>query len=248
MKTKHIKTVILLFFGIILCTCTTNEEIIYSISNSNRSVKQSSQGIYLEINNVPEETIILSVYLFDITANDKLYTGTFFKDNELEQIKKSGFLICPFVRNGHEYNILISFHIFTENGSLLPIETITTTAIADGGIHIINNPKFVWDKTSNIVTLSERPVFSKDGISDQNNTLDYSLVFQNGEIGGKYGVNSNELAFNIDEDFNSFYKWIESMEINGNVTVFADVAYRLKYENINWSIVFAESEHFTYQL
>jgi len=97
--------------------------------------KGSSEGIYLYFDNIPQNAKYLSVSLYDITANDNLYTGTGFQGNDLEQIRNTNILLCPFVKSGHEYEITVIAYIQTKE-NLRPINNGAITAIANGEIHI----------------------------------------------------------------------------------------------------------------
>ena len=92
MKIKHITIGILLFFGFIICTCTVNKDKINIVPDLTVISKDSSEGILLFIDNIPEDTMYLFVSLYDITTNDRLYTGTSFKNNELDEVRKNGFV------------------------------------------------------------------------------------------------------------------------------------------------------------
>jgi hypothetical protein len=141
-----------------------------AISDLTVIAKGSSEGIYLYFGNIPQNTQYLSVSLYDITANDNLYTGTGFHGNDLEQIRNTNILLCPFVKSGHEYEIMVIAYIETKE-NMKPINSGAITAIANGGIHIINNPILNWNNSDNIATLSARPVFS-DVTINANSFLD----------------------------------------------------------------------------
>jgi len=238
-------------FGILFSACGTTKSKANSISDLTVNAKGASEGIYLYLDNIPENIQYLSVSLYDITADDKLYTGTNFHDNDLEQIMKSNFLVCPFVKNGHEYEITVIAYIKTEE-NVKPINSITTTAVANGGIHIINNPILNWNNSGNIVALSARPVFSDDTINLKNTELIYGLVFNNKETGGKVsgGVcdTTNELVFDNTQNFNSIVEMIGNIGLNGDIPIFADAALSIEYENIKWIIVFAKTNEIIYSL
>jgi hypothetical protein len=218
-----------------------------AISDLTVIAKGSSEGIYLYLGNIPQNAQYLSVSLYDITANDNLYTGTNFHGNDLEQIRNTNILLCPFVKSGHEYEITVIAYIQTKE-NLRPINNGTITAIANGGIHIINNPILNWNNSDNIATLSVRPVFSDVTINSQNTELIYGLVFNNKEISGKVGELTNELVFDNTENFNSIIKMIGNIGLSGDIPIFADVTLSIEYENIKWKIVFAKTKEIIYSL
>jgi len=250
MKIKPV-IVFLSVFGVLFFACETTKSKTNSISDLTVKAKGSSEGIYLYLDNIPENTQYLSVSLYDITANDKLYTGTNFHDNDLEQIRKTNIIVCPFVKNGHEYEITVITYIKTEN-NVKPINSSTTTAIANGGIYIMNNPVLNWNNSNNIATLSARPLFSDEKINSQNNELIYALVFSCEKSGGKVsgGVNelTNELIYDNTQNFNSIMEMIGNIGLSGDIPIFADVQLSLEYKNIKWMITFAKSKDIIYSL
>ena len=240
---------ILIIFGVILCACRANRDEV-NISGLTVTSKDSSEGILLYIENIPEETMYLSVSLYDITTNDQLYTGASLKDNELEQIKKTGFLHCPFVKNGHEYEIIVSANILTEE-NMKPVGSASVTAAARGGIHIINNPALVWNKNDNIAVLSAKPVFSDDAVNSQNAELNYGLVFigeestnsmSGGKVNGGYVPLANELTVDNTQNFNALVEMIGNLGLSGDIPIFADVQLTLDYEDTKWTLTFAKTD------
>ena len=248
MKIKLTVTFFLIFMTIFL-SCETNRSKINTANDLMVIAKESSQGIYLYVDNIPESTQYLSVSLYDITAKDELYTGTGFQGNKLEQIKKEGFVICPFVKNGHEYEIKVIAGIFTEE-NIKSINSAFITAIANGGIHIINNPTLVWDNSNNIITLSAKPEFSDEGINSQNAELGYGLVFNTGDMAGgitaDYTELTHELVFNNTQHFGSVAEMIDNMGLNGDIPLYADVQLSLEFNETKWTLVFAKTDNVIY--
>jgi hypothetical protein len=208
----------------------------------NVTATETSEGIRLQFNNIPEDTTHLSVSLYDITTNDRLYTGAGFQGNDLDQLKNTGILVCPFVKNGHEYQITVSSFILTEEG-MKTLNSAITTVIANGGIYIENNPTLVWNNSNNFTTLSQRPIFSNEEINSQNIGFLYGIVFQSEEMGGKVSGNqeTNELVFDNTQNHNSIVEMIGNIGLKGNIQIYADVSLSLEYGKIPWAIVFAKS-------
>jgi len=232
----------ILVIGFVFFSCETNKDV--TETGFNVTAKGTSEGIELYFDNIPEDTTHLSVSLYDITTNDQLYTGAGFQGNELEQLRETGFLICPFVKNRHEYQITVDSFILTEEG-MKTLNSSTTTAIANGGIYIKNNPTLVWNNNSNFVTLSAMPIFS-NGKMNKNIGLNYGIVFKTEEIGGKvsngFSELTNELTFDNIQNYNSIVEMIGNIGLNGDIPMYADVSLALEYEKIEWSIVFAKTE------
>jgi hypothetical protein len=233
----------ILVIGFVFFSCETNKDV--TESGFNVTAKGTPNGIELNIDNIPENATHFSVFLYDITANDQLYTGAGFQGNELEQLRKTSFLICPFVKNRHEYQITIDSFILTKE-NMKTINSVTITAVANGGIHIINNPTLVWNNINNFSTLSERPIFSDEKINSQNIVFSYGLVFKSEETSGSasagfFGL-TNELTFDNTENYNSIVEMIGNIGLTGDISMYADVDLTIEYGKIPWTIVFAKSE------
>lgn len=249
MKNKLILIGILLVFGVIFCTCATNKYRTNFVPELIVTANGSFEGISLHIDNIPIDALYLSVSLYDITTKDKLYSGTGFQGNELDQLRNTGSLICPFVKIGHEYEITItSLKMMGE--SMQTINSVTITAIAGGGVHITNDPTLIWNNSNNIATLSARPIFSDEKINSQNIGFYYGIAFESGEIGGKVGgnQNTNELIFDNTQNHKYIVEMINNIGLNGNIPIYADVALSLEYGNKLWTIVFAKTEYIIYTL
>ena len=249
MKNKLKKIGIILVFGVIFGTCATNKTETNFVFDLTVIAETSSEGIHLNINNIPEDTTHLSVYLYDITTNDQLYTGTGFQGNELKQLRETGFLICPFVKTGHEYEITV-ISSKMEEYYMKTINSVTITAVANGGIYIKNNPTLVWNNSNNFVSLSTRPIFSNEEINSQNIGFLYGMVFQSTEMGGKVSENqeTNELVFDNTQNHNSIVEMIGNIGLNGNIPMYADVGLILEYGKTRWTIVFAKTKDIIFSL
>jgi hypothetical protein len=246
MKLKHILTGILLVFGVIFCTCESNKNEGDIVSDLTVVASGSPEGINLYLGNIPKDTIYLFVGLRNITTNDQLSTLAPIHGNELEYLKNTGFLVCPFVINGHEYEISVASYTGKEDY----VVPFITTAIANGGIYLKNNLSLFWNNENNIVKLSEIPIFSDKEIYSQNIPFEYSLNIKTGEnMSMGFGDISNELTFDFSQLINKNiedHKDFENFQLIGNLPVFADVLCRLEYEKISWSVRFARTEEFIY--
>jgi hypothetical protein len=250
MKIKYAIIGISLIFSLIFVGCKTNNG--YKNSESDDfsiTAKGSTEGIIVYFSNIPEDGIYLSISLLNITTNDRPYAFTSFHGDELKQLKNTGFIICPFVKIGNEYEITVTSLKFTGE-NFKTINSSTTSAIANGGIYMINNPTLIWNKNDNIATLSSLPIFSDELVNSQNFGLDFGLVFRHEETDGgvKSGenvfANTNILTYDHTQNYNSIIEMINNIGIKGDIPVFADVAFKLEYENSMWTIIFAESEKY----
>jgi hypothetical protein len=233
-KIKHITLGILLAFGIILCSCKDSTDEKNNVSDLSFYARGSSEGIYLDFNSIPEEAANLWVYVYlkipAITA--EMSSMVDIQGNELEQLRKTRKLTCPFVKNDHEYRITVI--AVSENG----IKHFSATAIADGGIYLKNKPSIFWNN-DNSVTLSARPVFSEERFNSQNAAFGYGVSLRNGNGCNGNRSYSNELTFNVSQMMNEIS---ENHGLTGDLTACADITVTLEYEKIQWLVGFAMIE------
>jgi len=235
MKIKHITLGILLIFGVILCTCEDTKINENSVSDFTVTAKGTSEGISLDITNIPEDAVSLWLYVYlenPITLGE-MSTMVDFSGDELEQLRKSGIFVCPFVENGQEYRITV--YSASEN----KIKHSSTTAVANGGIYLTNKPTLFWNNEKS-VALSARPIFSEQEYNSQDAVFGYGVYLRNdnGGIGGDRYY-SNEFTFDVSQLIN---KISEKNELTGELPAFADITVLLEYEKINWQVFFALSE------
>ena len=193
------------------------------------------EGISLHIGNIPEDALYLSVSLHNITANDQMFTGALFQDNELEQLRVSGSLLCPFVKYGYEYEITVTALGILTN-ELQTINSTVTTALANGGIYMTNNPVLIWN-SHNVITFSEKPVFTDEKTNSQDFELRYGLVFRTGET-------NSQFTFDNSHNFDSIVKRIGNTGLNGNILIHAEAELYIEHENIEWAKVFARTDDY----
>ena len=237
MKIKFAVIVFLLIFGVILCTCEINKDEINAMSDLIVNARGSSEGISLYFSDIPEDAANLWVQVYlKIPANDMLSSAAYIQGNELEQLRKTRRLVCPFVKNRYEYTIMVTSVSENEN-----YKFFITTTIANGGIYLINKPSIFWNN-DNSVTLSTKPEFSKNVFDSQNYTFGYGAFIrvENGGIGNR--SYSNELIFDVSQMVNEISK---VNGLTGDLTAFADISVTLEYERIQWLVFFATTEDVT---
>jgi hypothetical protein len=236
-KIKHITLGILLVFGIIFCTCD-NIDKTNTISDLAFTARGSSEGIYLDFNDIPEDATNLWVYVYlEVPTNDEMSTLVDIQGNQLDHLRKTRKLVCPFVKNGHEYRITVISVL--ENG----LKHFSTTAVANGGIYLVNKPSIFWN--NNNVTLSTRPIFSKEEYNSQNVTFGYGVSLRNDKGWNGDRSYSSALTFNISQMMNEIS---ERHGLTGDLTASADITATLEYEKMQWLVFFAKTEDVTVSL
>ena len=242
-KISFIVCFTLVFLGCATNKSATNTEIGFSIT-----AEGTSEGISLHLTNIPEDTYSLQVSFLDIPTNDQageiFGTNIYIWDNELTLLKQSGNLLCPFVKNGHEYTVTVA--VFTnsdfENGfENRDYENLSTNAVAGGGIYLTNNPSLNFTDENRTVTLSEMPVFSEE-VSYSPNGLFQFTNFVLIDDGNSYGGGIaywNKLIYPVREVLSGTQ---EHFGFTGDFPVNATVSCCLIYGNLEWNVVVARAE------
>jgi len=226
-------------FGLLASSCITDS---YATGkNLNKvdagmsvSAEGTSRGILLQINNIPEEINGLNITLWDISEVDYLQKQVYIKGEGLTELRKSGELLCPFVKNNHEYRV----QIFTySEADQFGTQLYSVSAVASGGIYPVNNPQLSFKDEYKQITLSAKPIFSdevvyaKDGLF-----LNYYLSVHNDN--GEYMHSGGEEWMN---DLSFDFPWMTSepkpfFRMSGDVLVDATVRCVLKYGNMEWDV------------
>jgi hypothetical protein len=234
----------------IFFSCATNTEIGFNVT-----AKGTSKGIELYFENMPEDIDRVFVLMFDDTAKNVTKMFADIRGNELEEIKQSGIIICPFVETGHEYTIFVSFH--TGEGYKQVAEHIVNST-AEGGIHLTNSLSLNWNSENNNVTLSALPIFSEDVIYYHTpDFIEYMLmvrppleqtsdrlemyIWENWERSYTVSRISNELTFDL-YPFKNQLK--EDLDLTDDFSTSTFAYSNLTHGNINWWVGIAKSEDF----
>jgi len=212
------------------------------------TAKATPEGIILNLGEIPENAIAINILLFDITGNEKITHEALFFDtlifpelknivNDLAELRKTRFLLCPFAKDGHEYIVRVA--VFT-NENMDDWVNYEVNVIAEGGIYIKNNPQLYFCDENKNLTLSTKPIFSKEIHNSSNYLFNYSVkVFIDDEFTPGGARNWNELIFPADEIYNA------SKEYFGFTGYFPVVGYVrsiLIFENIEWLIGIANTD------
>jgi hypothetical protein len=226
---------IILIFGFVLVFigCEINKAETNSVPDLTIIAEGLSEGILFNFYNIPENATNLWIYVYlEVPTDDEMSTLVDIQGNQLDQLRKTEKLVCPFVKNGHKYRITVISVL--ESG----YKHFSTTVVTNGGIYLINKPSLFWNN-DNSVTLSAKPEFSGNVFDTESYTFGYGAVIrvENGGIGDR--SYSNELTFDVSQMVNEIGK---SNGLTGNLTVFADISVTLEYEKIQWLVFFATTE------
>jgi hypothetical protein len=231
------KISILPVFILVFIGCASNK----SISQNDvfgLKVENISKGIQLTFNSIPAETTRIFITIDNGNSAPIL---TEFKGAQLEQLKKTGKVICPFVQQGHHYNIYANLY----NG-INEIDKINTEITAKNGIQILNDITLGLNETQNELMLSSEPVFSANVDYDfqkysymitlfLEETTDWNKLFEDNFLDRIY-EKYPEIVFNVSiNDVSN-----NSIRTNDLLACFKAFC-RLNYDNIVWEVGIAKS-------
>jgi hypothetical protein len=214
-------------FMVLLSGCATNK--------TPFNAQGIPEGIRLHFNRIPDGSTRLFVSLFDTTVGG-LLTFVDMSGNELEKIKNTKELICPFVKDGHVYTIFVSCYAGNE------ISDAKYSAVSSGGIYAVNDPLLYLDTENNSVTLSAKPAFSKEITYD---SFWYQLVVKPDDLPGQ-SYSCSEGSHELTWRFSSMKdRLIEAYGLKGDLPAFVSAYGEIKQGNILWRVGVANSDEFT---
>ena len=111
------------------------------------------EGIILNFENIQKDTYRVVVMLEDATENDHLLTYVDIRDDDLEALKSTGSLTCPYTEKGHVYRI--SIIPYSNYGS--PV-CINVAAISAGGVKA---PGSIGNENTNWMAAAKTEVWNK---------------------------------------------------------------------------------------
>ena len=165
---KYFWRVLLFFtFALVAFGCSRNRGAINAGNSFSVTGKGTQEGIVLRFNNIPENTVLLTVSIVDNTADVSInynaifwnivYFSDFIREvNELGELRKTQTLLFPFTKEGHEYIITIyistdinnlddkieySIVILSSGGQFLPDNVVDFA----GGIHMLVHENTEWN-------------------------------------------------------------------------------------------------------
>ena len=130
MKNKVFLAGFFAVLGALIFGCVSNNSTAGTLPGVVVTAKGITEGIQINFETIPEETNHLLVVLEDATENYEIQSFVNIHSDELDILKKSGELVCPFTEKGHIYKIYV-FYYSQDNDSA--DDCINVAAIAKGG-------------------------------------------------------------------------------------------------------------------
>jgi len=202
------------------------------------------EGILLTFNNILEDTTDISLTFVDINAKDQPETVVVVNYEALNEMKKTGNLLCPFAEKGKEYLIRVYRLIGVETD-----EKIVTGAVAGGGIYLTNTPLLHFTDDYKSLVLSEMPAFSDKVIFSTNEYLNY-YTYARRDNGGFIAIGgdaTNSLTSYQSVQLNDDVARIYSHLLTSNMPMYGTAHCLLEYKNMEWIVQIAKSEDVIYR-
>ena len=244
---KNLKTIFLiLVFSLAVFGCATGKNVNKTGSGMTVTAEGTSEGLRLDFHNIPDDTCSIFISFLDINTNEQneefATTQIYIWENTLANLKHSGYLICPFVKNGHEYSIMVLAYTMAdfENNFDNPTPIIySTSGIAGGGIFMTNNPSLNFTDMNSTVTLSEMPIFSEKVIYSTRGMFQFTnyVLIDGGSYGGGMSY-WNEFVYPVREMLRETQ---EHFGFTGNFPVNAMAHILLMNNEYEWSVLVAKA-------
>ena len=254
-KAKICIFVSILVIGFVFFSCSTNKSV--TETGVNVTATGTSEGLVLNFKNIPEDTVQINVAIQDVARND-YRNGYFdsaiqFEENELAELMKTKTLICPFVKNGHEYQIVIYFwHNGWDKEEYKGDTRIIINAVAGGGISPLNNPSLSFNDENNALVLSVKPEFPKEVVYSQNSTsffyfcigMENDLEKGNDRIYyGSFFSDTDELICDISDIYNKSNETKNELGLlNEDLIIAGFMGCNLNYGNSQWMVGITETD------
>jgi len=253
-------------FALTIFGCATNKAQSY---NTKIEVKADAvpEGICFTFDNIPPETVLLDFCIFEYGQEEELadfgemdYALSSVTDIALEQAKKSGKIIFPYVKPEQKYFISVYFYKGNVNENIEPIDhpSIRLECIPYAGIYIKNDIELNLNETRTSVTLSAEPIFSSeieyasdlpkyfyfhDIDWDEASKVKVKTIEDwNQFMIGWYG-HTNELSIDISPLY-GLKKYVET----GDYPVYFVVYGNIIYNDVLWVVEIAKSGQFVLSL
>jgi hypothetical protein len=256
------KIPLILCFILAAFGCTTNKLVSSKnhVSDMNAGLKAKAvpEGICVSFENIPPEAISLFItvnkgliYSPPASPYDENISFADIRDDSLEQVRKTGKVIFPYVQNGEIYRVFATFG--KEGGQ--PIEGIpkwlTTECIAENGIYLDRSIELNLDNTQTGVTLSSEPEFSSEVVFyDYKYSYNVTIILKHTEtevlsMGG--GDHATDLSWVFEPEFTDSLNEENALE-SGSYPAYVTAFCNIIYDNIKWFVEIAKTPVFTYSL
>ncbi len=239
------KLTVSLVLGIAFISCASNKTVSQN-STIGLNAENVPEGILLSFDYIPAETTRIFIQFMEILGTEKhpIPVFTDIRDTQLEQLKETGKIICPFVQNGHTYSIGV---FLEENDNHDSPKWLDAEITANTGIHTVNNVSLDLNDTQTSVILSTEPDFSApvQYASAKYHYIVTLLVDGHSSIGFGQVVESGlswEFLPQMADDLKK-----DNITVSGT-PAFVTAYCNINYENLVWMVGIANTDEFTVSL
>jgi len=162
-----------------------------------------------------------------------------FCENAIEQVRKNGKVIFPFVNKDHKYTIRALFI----NGKDIE-KRISTKYVANKGTYLNENISLDLNNAHTGVTLSNKPAFTPD-VKSESQKMSYNIVIcANDNWPAIASDKTDNLTWDFEPRFSEYLK--ENNVAKGDYQSYAGVNLYITHNKISWILEIVKSPMFTY--
>jgi len=215
------------------------------------SAEAVDEGIRVSFENIPSETT--NLFLHISTSSGPAYstrnivsTYSDIRDSVLEQVKRTGRVVLPFVESGKRYIISASFE---KDDELLTDDDYFAECTPYSGISFTGNMELRLNEALTVATLSGEPIFP---VAVRFAPVKYdfrAFVDLYGIVSLSYSDKETVrgLTWNF-EPLMTQYLIASGYLQKGNYPVYISAYCNLIHDNIPWTVEIAKSSEFTFSL
>jgi len=210
------------------------------------------EGICVSFENIPPEATSLYIHfstsnsVFAYSARDIVSTYSDIKGSALEQIKRTGMVVLPFVNPGRKYSIVVSFE---KDDEPLTDDDLFTNCTPYSGIYFSGETELRLNETHTGATLTREPVFPSS-VRYAPVKYDFRAFLDlYGIVSLSYSEKDTVRGLSWDfEPLMTQYFFESGYLQRGNYPVFIAAYCNLIHDNITWTVEVAKSGEFTLSL
>ena len=251
---------LILSFSLVICCCVTGKFVSnddqVSPEEANFKAEAVPQGIMLTFDNIPEEIDCLFISFQDVDPNTEyqinpeiLFSYSVIGGSPLEQVKKTGRVIIPFVKAGQKYFISVDFQ---KNNDQYPGEWthwMLAECVPYSGIYSsYKDIRLMLNRTKTGLTLPYEPVFSEE-VQYSFPKYEYVVTVystgNNANMSYSFGRQANSLTWNFEPAMTEELKKNNNLE-RGDYSAFVRAFCHVIYDNITWNVELAKTNVFIY--